>query len=71
MNLIQINNINDLINVIDKSKFSKNQIIEIVEKAINVFIHQSEVNKNLTDEIAKYWSKYSKLPLNERPLFLD
>jgi phosphoenolpyruvate synthase/pyruvate phosphate dikinase len=68
---MQINNINDLINVIDKSKFSKNQIIEIVEKTINVFIHSTEVNKNLTDEIVKYWSKYNKLPLNERPLFLD
>lgn len=67
---MRINNINDLIFLIKQNKFSKIQIIEIIEKTLNVFIIPDN-NQNLIKEVKAYWSKYSTKPLSERPYFLN
>lgn len=68
--MIKINNINDLVNLIEKNELSDNQLIEVVEKSLNVFVNPL-TTKCLLTAIKDFWNKYGNLPLSERPLFLD
>lgn len=74
MNEIKINNIKDLTDLIDRDELEPIQIIEIIEKSLNIFVRfesDKYSKQELIKEIKTFWNKYGLLPLADRPLFLD
>lgn len=74
MNEIQINNIKDLTALIDRDELKPIQIVEIIEKSLNIFVRfepDKYSKQELIKEIKTFWNKYGLLPLADRPLFLD
>ena len=65
---IQINSFDELLRLIESGKLSNNEIVEVIEKSLNVFVIPDDL-KNISEHLKTYWNEYGHLKI-ERPLFL-
>lgn len=67
--MTQINTFKELINFIEKTELSPEQLQHILSQSIRVYRSDYTDKTQIVKELKEYWKKYSHI--QDRPLFLD
>lgn len=66
---VQINSFNELLELIQSRKFSTDEVTQIIEKSLSVFVCPDDF-ENIIDNLKTYWLEFGHLQRDSRPMFL-
>ena len=72
--MMKVNSFDDLVVLIESDKLTNNQVIEVVQKTMNLFLSNKEIElsrNELTTRLKTHYNKYLKQGNNIVPLFLN
>ena len=72
--MMKVNSFDDLVVLIESDKLTNNQVIEVVQKTMNLFLSNKEIElsrNELATRLKTHYNKYLKQGNNIVPLFLN
>jgi hypothetical protein len=68
---MEINDFDELLTFLERKEVNSKHINEILSKSIGVFYYPEDEKTEIIRQLKKYWITFGKLPINERPIFLN